>query len=209
MLSTLFHGSSISFNFLPYICCQIPHILIQIFLVENFGKFQNNFTSALPNNAKQFLGSLFPSVLQNLIFFFTNWPIQLWKLLQNLVFFWIFLYFQWQKSLKKSMSLIYSESKSYQINSIKSCSSRSFQQHQKHIPIPLKILAMILIFSEEIIQYSRTFVPQVQTSWNQSWGTRPRWELSKDTKNVIWSIPVQWISWVQTKQNKQTTFLHR
>jgi hypothetical protein len=26
---------------------------------------------------------------------------------------------------------------------------------------------------------------------------------------VIWSIPVWWISQVQTKQNKQTTFLHR
>jgi hypothetical protein len=25
-----------------------------------------------------------------------------------------------------------------------------------------------LIFSEEIIQYSRTFAPQVQTSWNQA-----------------------------------------
>jgi hypothetical protein len=26
----------------------------------------------------------------------------------------------------------------------------------------------ILIFSEETIQYSRTFAPQVQTSWNQA-----------------------------------------
>jgi hypothetical protein len=25
-----------------------------------------------------------------------------------------------------------------------------------------------LVFSEEIIQYSRTFAPQVQTSWNQA-----------------------------------------
>ncbi len=51
-------------------------------------------------------------------------------------FFGIYLNFQWQKSLRKSMS--HSESKSYQINSIKSCSSRSFQQHQRHIPIPPK-----------------------------------------------------------------------
>ncbi len=36
------------------------------------------------------------------------------------------------------------ESNSYQINSIKSCSSRSStQQHQRHILIPLKFSAMI------------------------------------------------------------------
>jgi hypothetical protein len=52
-----------------------------------------------------------------------------------------------------------SESKSYQINPIKSCSSRSFQQHQRHIPIPPKCLVTNLIFSEKIIQYSRTSTP--------------------------------------------------
>jgi hypothetical protein len=36
-------------------------------------------------------------------------------------------------------------------------------------PIPLQFSATIyLIFSEEIIQYSRTFAPQVQTSLNQA-----------------------------------------
>jgi hypothetical protein len=49
---------------------------------------------------------------------------------------------QWQKSLLNQY-LPHSESTSYQINSIKSCSSRSFQQHQRHIPIPPKISAMI------------------------------------------------------------------
>jgi hypothetical protein len=57
---------------------------------------------------------------------------------QNLVY----LNFQWQKSLK-NQDLPHSESKSYQINSIKSCSSRSFQQHQRHIPIPPKFSATI------------------------------------------------------------------
>jgi hypothetical protein len=50
-----------------------------------------------------------------------------------------------------------SESKSYQINSIKSYSSRSFHQHQRHIPIPpkkKKKLKFNLIFRKEIIQYS-------------------------------------------------------
>jgi hypothetical protein len=50
--------------------------------------------------------------------------------------------FQQQKSLKNQY-LPHSESKSYQINSINSCSSRSFQQLQRHIPIPLKFSATI------------------------------------------------------------------
>ncbi len=59
--------------------------------------------------------------------------------------------------------------KSYQINSFKSCSSRSFQQNQRHILIPPQFLAMIsFIFRKEIIQYLRTFAFQVQASWNQA-----------------------------------------
>jgi hypothetical protein len=54
----------------------------------------------------------------------------------------IYLNFQQQKSLKNQY-LSHSESRSYQINSIKSCSSRSFQQHQRHIPIPPKNSATI------------------------------------------------------------------
>ncbi len=54
----------------------------------------------------------------------------------------IYLNFQRQKSLKHQY-LPHSESKSYHINSIKSCSSRSFQQHQRHIPIPPKFSATI------------------------------------------------------------------
>ncbi len=61
---------------------------------------------------------------------------------QNLVFLGIYLNFQRQKSLKNQY-LPHSESKSYQINSIKSCSPRSFHKHQRHIPIPLKFSATI------------------------------------------------------------------
>jgi len=51
------------------------------------------------------------------------------------------------------------------------------------------------MFSEEIIQYSRTFAPQVQMSWNQAHApVLIEKSFSKDTKNTIWSIPVQWIS---------------
>ncbi len=86
---------------------------------------------------------------------------------QNL-FFWNLFEFSVQKSLLNQY-LPHPESKSYQINSIKSCSSRSFQQHQRHIPIPLKFSAKISFnFSEEIIQFSRTFASQVQTPCNQA-----------------------------------------
>jgi hypothetical protein len=43
----------------------------------------------------------------------------------------------------KNQYLPHSESKSYQVNSIKSCSSKSLQQHQSHIPIALKFSATI------------------------------------------------------------------
>jgi hypothetical protein len=56
--------------------------------------------------------------------------------------FGIYLNFQWQNSLKNQY-LPHSDPKSYQINSIKSCPSRSFQQHQRHIPIPPKFSAII------------------------------------------------------------------
>jgi hypothetical protein len=55
-------------------------------------------------------------------------------------FFGIYLNFQWQKSFKNQY-FPHSESKSYQINSVKSCPSRSFQQHQRHLPIPQKFSA--------------------------------------------------------------------
>ncbi len=57
-------------------------------------------------------------------------------------FFGIYLNFWWHKSLQHQY-LRHSESKSYQINSIKSCSSKSFQQHQSHIPIRPKFSATI------------------------------------------------------------------
>jgi hypothetical protein len=61
--------------------------------------------------------------------------------------FGIYLNFQWQKLLKNQY-LPHSESKSYQIKSIESFSSRSFQQHQRHIPVPFQI------FTYDLIQFS-------------------------------------------------------
>ncbi len=55
------------------------------------------------------------------------------------------------------------------INSIKSCSSRSFPNTKGTFQFLWNFqLGFNLIFSEEIIQYSRTFAPQVQTPQNQA-----------------------------------------
>jgi hypothetical protein len=109
-------------------------------------------------------------------------------------FFGIYLNFQQQKSLKNQY-LPHSESKSYQINSIKSCSSRSFQEDQRHIPIPPKFSATTLFNfqwrNHSIFQNFCTASPNVM---ELSPCSPPRQELSKDTKNTIWSILVWWIS---------------
>ncbi len=84
-------------------------------------------------------------------------------------FFEIYLNFQLQKSLYNSY-LPHSESKSYQINSIKSCSSRSFQEHHTHIPIPLKF---------NLIQFSVKKSFNIQELVVPSPCTPPLQELSK------------------------------
>jgi hypothetical protein len=58
---------------------------------------------------------------------------------QNLVFGNLFEFSA--AEITQNQYLPHSESKSYQINSIKSCSSKSSQQHQRHIPIPPKYSA--------------------------------------------------------------------
>jgi hypothetical protein len=112
---------------------------------------------------------------------------------QNLVF-WIYLNFQRQKS-PKIQYLPRSVSKSYQMNSIRYCSSRSFQQHQRHIPIPLKFSAMIKFnFQQRNHSIFKNFCTRSPNIIEPSPYTPPCRELSKDTKNTVWSIPVQWIS---------------
>jgi hypothetical protein len=101
-------------------------------------------------------------------------------------FFGISLNFQRQKSLKNQY-LPHFESKSYQINSIKSCSSRSFQQHQKHIPIPPAFSAEILIWfsvkkSFNIQEFFCTASPNVMEP--SPWTRPSRRELSIGTKQT-------------------------
>ncbi len=81
---------------------------------------------------------------------------------QNLVFG-IYLNFQWKKSLKNQY-LPHSESKSYQINSINpahqglSNSTKGTFQFLRNFQLKFN-----LIFTEEIIQYSKTSTLQDQT----------------------------------------------
>jgi len=62
--------------------------------------------------------------------------------LQNLGFLEFIWIFSCRNHLKINISHILNPN-IYQINSIKSCSSRSFQQHQRYIPIPLTFSATI------------------------------------------------------------------
>ncbi len=79
-----------------------------------------------------------------------------------------------------------SKSKSYQINSINSCSSRSFQNIKCKFQFFGNFQLQInLIFSEQIIQYLITFALQVHHIMDPNPCTPPCQELSKDTKNMI------------------------
>ncbi len=85
-------------------------------------------------------------------------------------FFGIYLNFQQQKSLKNQY-LPHSESKSYKINSIKSCSSRSFQQHQKKADSKFLQnfqLGLKLIFSEKSFN-----IQELLHHKSKSHGTKP------------------------------------
>jgi len=109
-------------------------------------------------------------------------------------FFGIYLNFQQQKLLKNQY-LPHSESKSYQINSIKSCSSRSFQEHRRHIPNTPKTLAMISFnFQSKNQSIFNKFYTTSPNIMEPSWCTPPPLELSKEVKNAIQSSLAWWIS---------------
>jgi len=123
---------------------------------------------------------------------------------QNLVFLEFIWIFSSRNHFKINISL-HSESKSYQINSIKSCSSRSFPPTPKAHSNSSETFRYDLIqfFSEEIIQYSRTFAPQVQMSWNLSSSRVFQRHQEHDLKH---SGSVDLIT---TKQNKIPSFIDR
>jgi hypothetical protein len=118
-------------------------------------------------------------------------------------FFGIYLNFQQQKSLKDQF-LPHPESKSYQINAIKSsCSSRSFQQHKNFQ------LRLNLIFIEKIIQYSRTFAPQVQISWNQAHAPLLVKSIPKKPRTRSEASQSRGSHNYKTRQNKLLSFIDR
>jgi len=139
-----------------------------------------------------------------------HWPkcyhVLNWFCLPKPGFFGIYLSFQRHKSLLNQY-LSHSKSKSYQINSIRSGSLRSFQQHQRHIPIPKKLLATIE-FNFQWRKYSifKNFYIASPNAMEPSPCTPPCWDLPKDSKNMIWSISVQWVSYLQ---NKLHSFIDR
>jgi hypothetical protein len=83
--------------------------------------------------------------------------------------------------------------------SMHSSSLRAFQKHEEH---DLKHSGLVDLISTK--QNKTNYLPSI-------YAPRPRWELSKNTKNMIWSIRVWWISYLQnkTKQNKQPSFIYR
>jgi hypothetical protein len=78
-------------------------------------------------------------------------------------------------------------------------------ESKRHGTKPIQ-LQFILIFSEEIIQYSRTFAPQVQTAWNQ--GHSPLL-IESFPKTPRTRSETPWFSRPHNYKTKQTTFLHR
>ncbi len=94
-----------------------------------------------------------------------------WFFLPKPGFLKIYLNFQQQKSLLNQY-LPHSKSKSYQINSIKSCSSRSFQTTPKadspFLPNFQLQFNFISFSVKKSFNIQRTFAVQVQTSWNRA-----------------------------------------
>ncbi len=109
-------------------------------------------------------------------------------------FFEIYWIFNGRNHLKINIS------QSYQINSIKSCSSRSSQEHQKHIPIPSKFSATI----QFNFQWKKFNIQKLLHRKSKGHRTKQMPTSSRafqDTKNMIWIIPVQCILYLQNKTN--------
>ncbi len=120
-------------------------------------------------------------------------------------FFGIYLNFQWQKSLK-NQDLPHFESKSYQINSLKSCSSRSFQQHQRHIPTPPKFSAMISFH----FQWRKSFnILKLLRNKSKRHGTKPMHPTLSRAFQRHQEHNLKHPGLVNLIVAKQTIFLHR
>jgi len=111
--------------------------------------------------------------------------------------------FQQQISLK-NQHLPHSESKSYQINSIKFCSSRCFQQHQRHIPIPPTFSATITFNFQWRNQSINIQELLRRKSWNQA--NAPLLLESFPNKQRTW-FEASWFGESHKYKTKQTNYL--
>jgi len=68
---------------------------------------------------------------------------------------------------------------------------------------------IILVFSEEIIQYSRTFALQVQTSWHQAHGPLLVESFPKTPRTQSEASQIGGSHNYKTKQNKLPSFIDR
>jgi hypothetical protein len=119
-----------------------------------------------------------------------------------------FLEFIWIFSGRNHLKIQYlphSESKSYQIKYIKSC-WQDFSNNTEGTFQFQKISATIY-FNFQWGNHSifKNFCTTSPNIMEPSPCTPPHQELSKDTKNTIWSIPVQQISELQNKTKQEKT----
>jgi hypothetical protein len=143
---------------------------------------------------------------------YLNWLInlQMWPMifLSKTYFFVIYISVQWQKSFKIQY-LPYPKIKSYKIYFIKSCSSRSFQQHQRQIPIHLKFWVMILFY----VQWQRSFkIQELLHHKSNCYETKPMHPFSSRAFQRYQEHDLKHCSLVDliiTKQNKLPCFIDR
>jgi hypothetical protein len=72
-----------------------------------------------------------------------------------------------------------------------------------------EVFSYDLIFSEKIIQYSRTFAPQVQMSWNQAHAPLLVERIPKTPRTQSETSQIGGSHNYKTKQNKLPSFIDR
>ncbi len=121
-------------------------------------------------------------------------------------FFEIYLNFEWYKSFINQY-LPHSESKSYHKNFI-NCTHQDLSNNTKSTFQFFQKIQLQFIFYWKNHWILKNFYTRNPNVMELSPCTPTRQKLSKDIKNMIWSILVWWISYLQNKI-KQITFFHR
>jgi hypothetical protein len=130
-----------------------------------------------------------------------------WFFLPKPGFLGIYLNFQLQKLLKDQYISHILKPKSYQINSIKSYSSRSFQRHQRHIPVPLKFLVKKSFNIQELLHHKSKCHHATKPMHPFWWWVFQRHQ-EQDLKHHS-SVDLITTKQNKTKQNKLPSFIDR